>query len=65
MKKTEYRNGEYMSRYKTFCAYKGCSNTNCARHYIHAPDNNLCSWFAVRSKDDGTCVYFVPKIQEK
>ena len=54
-----------MSRYKTFCAYKGYSNTNCAMHYIHAPDNNMCSWFAVRPKDDGTCVYFVPKIQEK
>lgn len=39
-----------MSRYKTFCAYKGCSNTNCARHYIHAPDNNMCSWFAIRQK---------------
>lgn len=40
----------------TFCAYRGCSNTNCSRHYERAPDNNMCSWFAVRPKDDGTCI---------
>ena len=48
-----------------FCAYREYSNLACARHYIHAPDNNMCSWFVVRPKYDGTCVYFAPKIQEK
>ena len=46
----------------TFCAYEKCPNTDCLRHYIHAPKNNfLTSWFAVRPKENGECEYMLSK----
>ena len=42
----------------TFCAYEKCPNTDCLRHYIHAPENNfLTSWFAVRPRENEECDY--------
>ena len=44
----------------TFCAYEQCPNTDCLRHYIHAPKNNfLTSWFAVRPRENGECDYIL------
>lgn len=42
----------------TFCAYEKCLKTDCLRHYIHAPENDIyVSWFAVRPKENGECDY--------
>ena len=44
----------------TFCAYEKCPNTDCLRHSIHAPENNLLtSWFAVRPRENEECDYIL------
>lgn len=55
----------FMESDMTFCAYRKCQNTDCLRFHSNAPRNRPCSWFAVRPKDDGTCLYFIPKNEEE
>ena len=45
----------------TFCAYKGCTNTDRMRFYLNAPRNRPCSWFGVAQKEDGSCDYYLTK----
>ena len=48
-----------MSTAHTFCAYKKCPNVTCLRFYKRAPNDNSCSWFGVRPRENGTCDYYL------
>lgn len=48
-----------------YCAYKNCSNVKCSRFHKKAPQNKLCSWFAVRPRDNGICDYFLNEKEKR